>query len=583
MQNYPIVYLILKRMRAPLILLILSYTIAVAGMAIIPGIDDDGNPVHLTIFQSFYFISYVATTIGFGEIPYQFTDMQRLWVIFCIYLTVIAWLVAIGKIIALLQDPALQTAWIRQKFNRQVKAISDHFFIICGYGETGEMLLHRLIDRGFDCVVVDNDPERVNLLDLDSSIYRVPFLRGDASNVEILKMAGLESGRCRAVLAVTRNDRINVKIAVAAKLLCPGVEVVCRVHSKEAMANAKSFDTDYVVNPDRLYAEKIALAFRKPNVQQLTSSLLRRSGSDYIKKSNLPRGHWIVCGDSQLAEEVVRFLDYEGLDYTVVSDTASDDDYHVKGRGTEAVTLRAAGIDKSVGIIAATDDDTDNFSIIVTARNLKHNLYLVAKQNLESNHHIFKHAAIDAVLESSRQLVWQIMPLITHSYLIDFLRLARHQSDEWGSEIMNKLLELSDKVPSVYELAIDSENAPAICQYLKLGNILRLQELYSDQLAETGKMTALPLMLARDGNHELLPNLSTALKYGDVFLVASSEEAKADVLYTMGHEQDFYYLIHGKEKPASIVIHLIRERIKEFKLYRRQKKKGKPLNHRDGS
>ena len=54
-------------------------------------------------------MSYTATTIGFGEIPYPFTYNQRMWVTISIYLTVIGWAYAIGSLLALLQDRAFRS------------------------------------------------------------------------------------------------------------------------------------------------------------------------------------------------------------------------------------------------------------------------------------------------------------------------------------------------------------------------------------------------------------------------------------------------------------------------------------------
>ena len=62
-------------------------------------------------FDAFYFMSYTATTIGFGELPYPFTDAQRLWVTITIYLTVIGWAYAIGSLLTLLQDRASGRRW----------------------------------------------------------------------------------------------------------------------------------------------------------------------------------------------------------------------------------------------------------------------------------------------------------------------------------------------------------------------------------------------------------------------------------------------------------------------------------------
>ncbi len=575
----PIVYLILKRLRSPLILLIIAYTVSTAGMAIIPGVDAEGNPVHLTIFQSFYFISYVATTIGFGEIPYEFTDSQRLWVVFCIYLTVISWLVAIGNIISLLQDPALKKVWKKQRFIKQVQRINKKFFIIGGYGETGELLLESLSRRGYQCVVIDSDADRINLLDLNSSIYGVPFLEGDASDVETLKMAGLENDNCRALLAVTNNDKVNVKMAVSAKLLRSSVRVICRVDSKEAMSNAKSFDTDHVVDPYRIYAESIGQAFRTPSIQQIIASLLLSTGSEYIKPLNPTKGHWIICGNNRFSEEIIKFLDYEGMDYTLITDDKNLSTPHVYGRGTEAVTLRAAGIDKSVGIVAGTTDDTDNFSIIMTARHLKPSLYLLARQNLDRNRLIFQNADIDSVMEASRLMTSYILPLVIQPRMAYFLRLVRHQSESWGKDLMEKLHEISDTVPSTYLLKINEKKASAVLSHLQSGNILRLQDLYVQDRDNPDRPIALPLMLIRNGKEELLPKLSTAIKSGDIYLMASREEAKHQVTYTINHEQDFHYVIHGEEKPVSIVMHKIRGYLKQYKLHRRHKKLMKHKEH----
>ncbi len=573
--QYPIVYVILKRLRAPLILLIMAYTIATAGMAIIPGVDGDGNPVHLTIFQSFYFISYVATTIGFGEIPYEFTDMQRLWVVFCIYLTVIAWLVAIGNIVSLLQDPALKTVWRQQRFSKQTQRINQKFFIICGYGETGEMLLEHLCEKGYQCVVVDSDAERINLLDLDSSIYSVPYLLGDASDVETLKMAGLENEHCRAVLAITNDDHINVKIAVTAKVLRSHVKVICRVNSKEARANAKSFDTDHVIQANQIFADSFSRAFRTPSIYQLTISLLRRSGRHYLPALNPPKGHWVICGYDEFGQAMARYLEYEGMDYTIITDDSRVTTPHIDGKGTEAVTLRAAGIDNAVGIIAGTDNDTDNFSVIMTARHLKPNLFLVARQNRESNRLIFQNAEIDSVMESSRLVMWHILPWITQPKLAHFLRLARHQDEAWAQSVIARLKTLSERVPATYLIKINERKSPALIPHLATGNILRLQDLFAKDKNAPDKPVAVPLLLMRDGKEELLPRLSTAIKEGDIFLVASTEKTREQVLYTIAHEQDFHYLIHGEEKPVSIVMHMLRERLKYYKAQQRHRQQEK--------
>ena len=85
-----VILIFLRRMRLPLILLILVYAIATLGLTQVPGVDTDGNQHYLSFFHAFYFVSFMGSTIGFGEIPYPFTDAQRAWVLVSIYTSVLA-------------------------------------------------------------------------------------------------------------------------------------------------------------------------------------------------------------------------------------------------------------------------------------------------------------------------------------------------------------------------------------------------------------------------------------------------------------------------------------------------------------
>jgi len=141
------IFLILRRMRAPLITLISIFALSVLGLTLIPGRDDAGEPWRMGFFDAFYFMSYTATTIGFGELPYPFTDAQRLWVMVTIYITVIGWAYAISALLTLLQDQAFHQALALQHFTRKVARLREPFLLIAGYGQTGELL-----GRSFDAL-----------------------------------------------------------------------------------------------------------------------------------------------------------------------------------------------------------------------------------------------------------------------------------------------------------------------------------------------------------------------------------------------------------------------------------------------
>lgn len=175
-----VAFLIFRRMRAPLIVLIVIYAVGVMGLVLIPGQDAEGNVWHMDFFHAFYFFSYTATTIGFGEIPYAFSDGQRLWVTLGIYLSVVAWFYSIGTLIALLQDKTFQNSLAELRFARRVRRMREPFYLVCGYGETGGALVRAITDGNRHAVVIDQQQERVDLLHLENLREYVPALCGDA-------------------------------------------------------------------------------------------------------------------------------------------------------------------------------------------------------------------------------------------------------------------------------------------------------------------------------------------------------------------------------------------------------------------
>ena len=86
-----VIFIALRRLRAPLILLVAVFALGIVGLVLIPGVDAEGRAWHLTVFQALYFMTYTASTIGFGELPREFGQAQRVWVTIVIFLSVVGW------------------------------------------------------------------------------------------------------------------------------------------------------------------------------------------------------------------------------------------------------------------------------------------------------------------------------------------------------------------------------------------------------------------------------------------------------------------------------------------------------------
>jgi Trk K+ transport system NAD-binding subunit len=560
----PATFLILRRMRAPLLFLIGAYAVAVGGLVLMPGPDVEGIPRHMSFFHAFYVISYTATTIGFGELPHAFSDAQRMWTILSIYLTVVAWLYGIGTIIALLQDPAYRQARTGQRFARDVRRLRDRFYLVCGFGDTGSLLVGALTDRGKRAVAIDLDPQRINVLAVQDYTSYVPGLCGDAAVPENLIAGGLRSPRCTAVVALTNDDQVNLTIAIAGKLLHPQMQVISRASTLDAAVNMASFDTDYVINPFHSFADHLALALRSPSVWLLHEWLTGVPNTALIEPRYPPHGTWIVCGYGRFGKAIVRQLRREGMSVTIVEaePARAGCEACVQGRGTEEDTLAAAGVFGAAGIVAGTDNDANNLSIVMTAKAMKPELFVVIRQNRHANDALFQAAGADLVMHVSEILVHEIIALITAPTLSRFLARTRRQEKAWANELVARISAVTeDLVPEIWEIRIGDRQARAVAKALAAGKPVAVGDLLKDPHDRAQTLPCIALMSSRGDHAQLLPAELARVEAGDHLLFCGKPAAASAMQWTLQNDKVLHYLLTGREMPETWIWQWIDRRL----------------------
>ena len=552
-----IIFIFFRRMRLPLLSLVIVFSIAVLGLTLIPGVDADGNVWYMNYFHAFYFVSYMSTTIGFGEIPYPFTDAQRIWVMFSIYSTVIVWLYAIGTLLTLIQDKTFQEALKELRFARKIKYLKEPFYIVCGYGETGSALVSVLTERNQNVVVIDKNVEVINFLKLENLRQFVPGLHGDASRPVHLIEAGLEHSLCQGVIAVTDDNDVNLKISVTSKLLSPKIKVICRADSHEIEANMSSFGTDYIIDPFDTFAIHLATAIQSPALNLLNMWLTgaRYQSLDYPVYPP-QEGLWIICGYGRFGKTVYKQLKDNGINPIIIESTPErtgllesgiDRDQWVHGWGTEAITLEQAGVHRAVGIIAGTDNDANNLSIIMTARALNPNLFVVARNNLEENKRLFDAIKAEIVMHPSSIIANKIRVLLATPLLYAFMGLAHQQTREWASEMVKHIcLLVKEQVPEVWELSINDEQAHAVFTKLQANETVTIGHVFANSRAREEKLFAMPLLLQRKGRLTLLPDDSMPLQLNDRLLLCGRLSSRYQMEWTLLNKYALEYVMYGQ-------------------------------------
>lgn len=550
---HTVIALVLRRMRGPLLLVISAYAIAILGLVLIPGVDDQGEPWRMDFLHAFYFVTYTAPTIGFGEVPYEFTPAQRLWALVAIYLTVITWFYALVTIIALVQDRQFRETVTQARFSRTVRHLRDPFYLICGYGDTGHLLVRSLTERGLRAVVLDIRQDRIDLLGTRDLVSYVPGLRSDAGQPAALLDAGLQHPCCVGVLAVTDSDHANLRVAITSKLLSPDLPVICRAETQEAADNMASFGTDQIVNPFEAFGDRLAMAIRSPRMHQAYEWLSSMPDAPLLERPRPPAGTWIICGYGRLGSAVHRFLDDGGMATTVVDPTPKESGAPsgaVAGKGTEAHTLETAGIQSASAILAATPDDADNLSIIMTARDLNPDLFLGARNNHLGNKAVFRAAGLHLPVEPSYIIATRILSLINAPLLPDFLRLARKKEPAWHANLVARMRLVSgDVVPEVWTLRLDTDCCPVLLTALREGLIKRLGELLRDPGDREAALDILPLLLVRSDEVHLVPDEETVIEPADQILLCGNARARRQLEASIHNINSLRYLGTGELRP----------------------------------
>lgn len=560
---HSVLLLFLRRMRTPLLVLLFVYTISIGGLVLIPGQDADGNLWYFDFFHAFYFVSFMGSTIGFGEIPYEFTDQQRAWVLICMYLTVIGWLYAVGSILALIQNPAFRNAVTESRLALQVRRLRSGFYIVCGYGQTGSLLVKALANRGIRTVVIDNSIDHLSSLEMANDMHDVPSLVGDASVVRNLLQAGLDSQYCKGVVAVTDNDKVNVKVAISAKLLNKKLKVVCRAGTQDAVANLESFDTDRIVNPFNSFADHLVMSIERPSVNRLHTLLGSLPGHTFPRPISPPYGHWIIVGYGRCGQALKRHFLEVGLDVTVIeSNPDLVPEGGVLGLGVDEKSLREAGIETAAGLVAGTDTDANNLSTVVTARSLNPKLYLVARQNFLTNRRVFEAAKLDLVMDVNRIIVWRVLPFLSTPWLHGFLKQTRGWSEAVAHRLVKQIEGVSGgTTPDCWSITIDDEQAFAATKLINEGVTITLGSIEREPSERELHMPAMALLRVRDGEYTTLPDENDPIQIGDSYLFTGQDSAARAQRWLLQDETELRYVATGERLAASwlgrLVIRLV--------------------------
>lgn len=533
-----VIFLIMRRMRVPIIVVITTFGFCTTGMMFMPGVDPQGNPYRLNLFDAFYQMTITLTTVGFTEAPYPFSYPQRMWMAMSIFLLVISWAYAIAVFIALVQSAAFQAAVDAQQFRRQVRRLVEPFVIVAGYGNAGRVVGTELDEHYRRFVVIDKREDRVQSVISEQLTFDVPAVQGDCGAPAVLGVAGLARRECEGVLALTDDDDANLAVVMAAALLRPDLPVFGRCARKRTRARMERFAPGSAINADDRFGDYLALSIHHPVNHQLLRWLMDNDQEQLQPaRRDLAARRWVVCAEGEFSEAVVADFTDAGIAVELVDPAHSGPD-----------------LSGSVGFVAGTDNDTVNIAMADHARDINPDVYLVVRQQTDDKKALLDSLRIDSVYIATEVIAREVLARILDPVFWSFVEYVLTGDEQWATQARDHIEDrCGRRTPDRDVITLSAEEAPAIAGWLRRGNTLTLGDLVRRPDDREATLPVAALVLIRAGEPEFMPAEDTALALDDQVLLVGKPAGLAHVREVCNYPTTVEYLATGRDVPLTWV------------------------------
>jgi voltage-gated potassium channel len=211
-----------------------------------------------SLTDALYMTVITLSTVGYSEVQ-SLSPTGRIFTIVVIILGVGFVFYLAGSVIQFMVEGRIREILGRRKLEKKIRAQKGHY-IICGYGRVGSSIGESLASRPLGIVVIERDPARISKLHERNILH----VAGDATDEDVLIMAGIRSAR--GLVAALKTDSDNVYVALSARQLNPGLFIMARAAEEQSEKKLLAAGANKVVCPYRMGAHRMAQTILRPTV-----------------------------------------------------------------------------------------------------------------------------------------------------------------------------------------------------------------------------------------------------------------------------------------------------------------------------
>ena len=239
-------------------------------------------------------------------------------------------------------------------------------------------------------------------------------------------------------------------------------------------------------------------------VEMIAHGILSGAWAERRRRREIERlsDHYIICGYGRVGQRVGQEFRSAGVDFVVLDSNpemleiaAERGDRYIDGSGTKDEDIEAAGLARARGIVVASDSDSDNLYITLSARAARPDLLIVARASSEDAAAKLERAGAERVIQPYATAGEEMAKLVLKPQVTAFLEML---SSHGGPELSFEEVEVTEACGQV-------------------GRTIRELRVRSD----TG---ALIVGVRRpDGSFDTTPEPDTPIAAGDVLIAMGTQ------------------------------------------------------------
>ena len=242
-----------KYVQSGLILIIALFIYGIVGSYLIMG---------LNLIDSVYYAAITMATVGYGDyIPH--TGIQKIFATTLALAGVALLAYVFNIILASFQEKMSEYS----KGVKKMRAMEnmDDYYILCGYGRVGKVVLEELKQRNQNVIVIDkNDEICENIEESDNVVvFNKDAIEGDF-------IAKLANEKCNSVILSTGNDVTNLFIVLTIRETNPNAWIVTRASRLENISKLRKAGANKIVSPEIIGGQDLYFESTRPHLLKIT-------------------------------------------------------------------------------------------------------------------------------------------------------------------------------------------------------------------------------------------------------------------------------------------------------------------------